>query len=357
MKIAIAGTRGIPNKYGGFEQFAQEISVELNSKGHDVTVFSPACRNDGFEQWNNIKIKKVTCPSLALWFKHFIYDFLSIHWAIKQNFDIIVICGYVTSFPALWWHRSKRKNMVILMDGMEWKRKKWNFMTRRMIKIMERWTCRLSSNLVVDHPVIQEYYKTHYHKDTHLIAYGCRIKNNIPMPHSPLSLAYPYFIVVARYEPENQLELVCRAFLKASEKNELLLFTNKDIKKYHHPKIHIILDEYNDDVLNFYRQKAKAYIHAYTVGGTNPSLIEAMAYCPTILAFDNAFHRFILKENAFYFKNEEELVLLMQKISAMQDETCDTLSKNRAIVLKEYQWEMIADQFIHLFNNILHDKE
>jgi glycosyltransferase involved in cell wall biosynthesis len=356
MKIAIAGTRGIPNNYGGFEQFAQELSRNLVIKGHAVTVFSPSYRNDVNEKWNNVSIKKIACPSVAGSFGHFIYDFLSIRWAVKQKFDVILVCGYVTSFPALWWYRSQRHRLVIHTDGLEWKRNKWNSLTRLIIKKMEKWTSQLAIHLVVDHPVIQEYYKTRYSKEVHRIAYGCDIRENILKPTDEKQIPNSYFLVIARNERENQLELICHAYLKSNTVEELIIFTNKPFKNQN-PKIHIILNEYNDEILNQYRRHAKAYIHAYTVGGTNPSLIEAMAYCPLILAFDNEFHRSILEKNAIYFSNEEELVLLLRQVSEQKLNVENLLNANRVKVLENYQWKIIAEQYIHLFNLIMNTYE
>lgn len=344
MKIAIIGTRGIPNRYGGYEQFAQHLSTELCKMGHQVAVYTPSYRKDVDNSWNKVEIRKVFFIRFLGSFFHFIYDFLSISDALKRNDDVLLICGYVTSFPGLWWYKKYEQKFFIHTDGFEWKRKKWNWLTRQFIKYCEKKIAKRFSNLISDHDDIHEYFLKQYQKSTFCIAYGCSKEIEIKHPQKD------YFLVIARNEKENQIDLVIRAFIKSASEKELWIFTNKHIKNIKHPKIKIFLNNYNEAFLNNIRMHASAYIHAFTVGGTNPSLIEAMGYCKLIVAYDNSFHRKILDKHALYFSTEAELTSIFQQLSSKNISFTDYY---KSMIDTKYNWQQITIQYISVFQQIL----
>lgn len=225
MKIAIVGTRGIPNRYGGYEQFAQHLSIQLSKLGYQVAVYTPSYRKDVGKTWNNIEIRKVLFIRVLGVFFHFIYDFISIANAIRKKDDIILICGYVTSFPGLWWYKKYQHKFLIHTDGFEWKRKKWNWIIKQFIKYCEKIIAQRFSNLINDHEDIQEYFIKQYQKQTFCITYGCSKEIEISNPQKN------YFLVIARNEKENQIDLIIRAYITSHSEKELWIFTNKHIKK------------------------------------------------------------------------------------------------------------------------------
>lgn len=349
MKIAIVGTRGIPNRYGGFEQFAQHLSLQLVELGHEVVVYTPKNRKDIGKEWNGIKIKKIFCPDFMGGFGQIFYDYFSLKDAIKSNYDVILVCGYVSSYPALYRFKKHSNRMLVHMDGLEWKRTKWNFLVKYAIKQIERKVSAMMPHMVTDHDFIHEYYKKNYQRETYNIPYGCVIDNSV----CDLKPEKDFFLSIARNEKENNLALICNAFLEANVDEDLIIFTNKPLKVYHQ-KIKVWVNEYRDEVLNRYRKQAKAYIHAYTVGGTNPSLIEAMAYSKIILATDNEFHKQILETDAFYFNHISELKNLIQSVS--KNERNDIhLNNNRKKVEQFYQWNDIAKRYEDVFKKMLNE--
>ncbi|MGQ9848308.1 MAG: DUF1972 domain-containing protein, partial [Bacteroidales bacterium] len=167
MKIAIVGTRGIPNNYGGFEQFAQYLSLELVRLGNNVTVYSPSYRKDFDNNWNGVYLKKIFCPRYFNGLSQVLYDYLSIKDAIKEKFDIILVCGYVTSYFALVCYNKYKNKIVVHMDGWEWKRKKWNILIRKLILFIEKKVVLKMPYLVADHELLKEYYYNKYNKNVY----------------------------------------------------------------------------------------------------------------------------------------------------------------------------------------------
>lgn len=351
MKIAIVGTRGIPNNYGGFEQFAQYLSLELTRNGQEVWVYNPSYRKDKIEEWKGVHIKKIFCLSLFNGLSQIIYDYLSVRDAIKEKSDIIIVCGYVSSYFALLHFIKYKTNIVVHMDGWEWKRKKWNVVTRFIIRFIEKQVVKKMPFLVVDHPILSQYFQKVYHKTVAEIAYGC-----VMLEVHPLSIAIekPYFLLIARNEKENNIDLVCKSFLESGVEANLYIFTNKKVGSQS-DKIKWILHEYDENVLNYYRSKALAYIHAYTVGGTNPSLLESMAYCKTIIALDNDFHRLILEDNALYFKTKDELTILFRMLISNKNIPLH-LEANRLKIIKNYQWSFVANHYLKLFKTMMNEQ-
>lgn len=344
MNIAIVGTRGIPNRYGGFEQFAQHLALELSKMDFNVIVYAPSYRNDVKEEWNFIRIKKIKFPKYFGSLYHFVYDFLSIRNAIKLNADAILVCGYVTALPAILWYRKYAHKMLIHTDGFEWKRKKWNKFIQLFIRYAEKTVAKQKVQLVADHIIIQKYFLEKYKQKVHCIAYGC--DTNIDFK----PIKFSFFLVIARNEKENQIELILESFISSNTESELWIFTNKPVPlKYKHPKIKVLLNVYDEQYLNNIRFNALAYIHAYTVGGTNPSLIEAIGHCKLIVAYDNEFHRDILSEKAIYFKNKNELIDLMKKIEQSDISYREEYQK---VVREKYQWSSIANQYVSIFKTM-----
>ncbi|MGL4338732.1 MAG: DUF1972 domain-containing protein, partial [Turicibacter sp.] len=159
MKIAILGTRGIPNNYGGFEQFAEYLSLGLIKRGHEVSVYNPHFHPYKEISFNGVSIIKKFSPEKQIGASaNFIYDFLCYKDAINKDFDVILECGYHSNAPSYFLKRKNKKPLLITnMDGLEWRRSKWNEFTRKLIKKLERIAVAKSDILVSDNLGIQEY--------------------------------------------------------------------------------------------------------------------------------------------------------------------------------------------------------
>ncbi|HNV94975.1 MAG TPA: DUF1972 domain-containing protein [Bacteroidales bacterium] len=351
MKISIVGTRGIPNNYGGFEQFAQYLSIELTKYGYDVWVYTPSYRKEKIDKWKGVHLKKIFCPSIFNGFSQILYDYLSLKNALKEKSDVVLVCGYVSSYLALLRYKKYKTKIVVHMDGWEWKRKKWNLFVRSMIRYTEKQVVKNMHFLVVDHPILKKYYLEKYKKDVFEIAYGCHLNDIVFLNEN---IDKPFFLVIARNEKENNIELVCQSFIESGIEAYLYIFTNKRVA-CKSDKIRCLENEYDENVLNYYRNKALAYIHAYTVGGTNPSLLESMAYCNTIIALDNDFHHFILEENALYFKTKDELTRLFRMLIFNKNVPLHR-EANRLIIQTNYQWSLVAEKYLELFNKMKNEQ-
>jgi len=363
MKIAILGTRGIPNNYGGFEQNAENLSIWWVKLGHDVTVYNPDEHPYKKSEWNKVKIKHIFSKEskLGIW-GTFIYDYLCLSDAVKQKYDIILNLGYVPS--ALFFNlkvKTKAK-FITNMDGMEWKRSKWKRILKEFIKYCEKRAVGLSDFLIADNPAIEDYYKKIYGVN-HIkyIPYGAELFNNPDLKYlGEYNLEpYKYFMLVARLEPENNIEMILDGYLMADVKEPFLVvggLSNKYakylLKKYKEAgKIRFLGGIYDYKKLSSLRWFSKLYFHGHSVGGTNPSLLEAMASNAYIAAHDNPFNRNVLGEGGFYFKTAEDIARLLKNFTDEYREKF--IEKNRQKIEEIYNWEKVSKQYLQVFEEVL----
>lgn len=320
MKIGIIGTRGIPNRYGGFEQFAQQLSVGLLKKKHAVFVYNSSLHPYQENEWCGVTI--IHCRD---WEDkigtagQFIYDLNCIHDARKRNFDILLHLGY-TSDAVWYWRWPKKTIHIVNMDGLEWKRSKYNQLTQRFLKWAESLAAKNADTLVADSPGIQEHLLATYQKQSIYIPYGAKVFNeNDPAVLEKYKLIpQQYFLLVARMEPENNIEMVIKGWLGSNQKISLAILGNINNQfgryitaKYSHPGIQFIPPVYDEVALNNLRYYSALYFHGHSVGGTNPSLLEAMACGCIIAAHDNIFNRAVLQNEADYFSSSGDVSLIM----------------------------------------------
>ena len=364
MKIAITGTRGIPNRYGGFEQFAEHLSSQLVERGYDVWVYNPSFHPVLCAEYNKVKIIRKSSPEKYIGpAANYLYDFLCLRDAVKRNTDIILECGYATATPAIRLLNFKKTRLLINPDGMEWERPKWNPLTRKIIQISEKTAVKLAHRLICDNPEIINYYKEKYSIDPIYIPYGADIFKN---PDKKVLedfniLPDEYFLLISRFEPANNLGMIMNGFLNSGSEKKLLVvgdprngFGRKLLKEFG-SKTNIIFtrDIFDQNILNNLRYFSKAYFHGHSAGGTNPSLLEAMAAGSLIISHDNKFNRIILKENALYFKNENDIIQILQSEKDWTPGKKSLVEENRIIIKENYQWEDISNQYEDLFKRIV----
>ena len=361
MNIAILGTRGIPNNYGGFEQFAEYLSVGLVDRGHQVTVYSPHFHPYQEKNFRGVTIQHVYSPEHLIGAAaNFTYDFQCMQHALKQGFDVLLECGYHSNAPSYYLMKGRKKPVLITnMDGLEWKRSKWNKFTRWLILQLEKVAVKKSHILVSDNKGIQDYYKRAYNAESVCIPYGADLIHDFK--EETLS-AYKlqkeqYYLLIARLEPENNIETILDGYaLATSEMPPMLVVGNHETaygvylkKKYaDYKNIRFLGAIYDFSQLNDLRCYAKAYFHGHSVGGTNPSLLEAMASNAPIVAHDNIFNQSVLKEDAYYFTTKETIrdFLLSPTDKAF---TQQAIRNNRSKIEHEYTWNAIIDQYEALF--------
>jgi len=374
MKIAFVSTRGIPNNYGGFEQFAEYISVGLAKRGHEIVVYSPHFHPYQESEYKGVRIKHIKSPEnwMGSSVGSFFYDFRCLRDALKnENFDIIYEAGYTSIIPAyIWFNVKKRKDVIVTtnMDGLEYKRTKFNSLVRKFVFWEERMAVKHSHYLVADNMGIQDYYKEKYGKPSKFLAYGADIHDDYDAELLKEFNLVPndYYLIVARMEPENNIEMAIQGYLASNEngKRPLILvgktntpFAKQLIKKYGNEKgLRFMGGIYDFKKLNSVRKFSYAYFHGHSVGGTNPSLLEAMASDVMMLAHDNIFNRAVLKENAFYYDGAESVTKLLNDIDNIV--SCNKeriVANNLEEIRTNYSWEHLVDQHEEYFKWLIED--
>lgn len=358
MKIAILGTRGIPNYYGGFEQFAEFFSVYLVEKGHEVYVYNS--HNHPFQEksFHGVTIIHQNDPEHKLGtFGQFLYDYNCIMDSRKRNFDIILQLGYTSN--SIWFFLLPKKKSIIItnMDGLEWKRTKYSRPVQQFLKFAERLAAVSSHYLVSDSLGIKKFLKERYKKESTYIAYGAHPFTN---PNEDILKKYEvekesYNMIMARFEPENNLDMVLEGVVANEEKTIILVVGNHNTKYGEYlknkfkssPNIRFMGGIYNLEHLDNLRYFSNIYFHGHSVGGTNPSLLEAMASKALIAAHNNDFNKGVLKENAVYFSNPEEVKNILTTIK--KNNNLHFVQNNFESIVEEFNWDIINGKYLQLF--------
>lgn len=354
MRIAIIGSRGIPNYYGGFEQMAQYLAVGLVSKGHQVSVYNSHTHPFKGDEWNGVKI--IHCfdaENMIGTAGQFIYDFNCILNARQKNFDVLLFLGYTSSSV---WGRIFPKNAVIIsnMDGMEWKRDKYSKPVQKFLRYAEKLAVKYSHYFIADSTVIQSYVEKKYNISSKYIPYGAEIfanKNEAILTRYGLT-KHNYHMLMARMEPENNIDMILEGFHKSNSEKTFIVIGNHYNsygkmmynKFSHDQRIHFVGAVYDAEITNTLRAYCKLYFHGHSVGGTNPSLLEAMANGSIIVAHDNDFNRAVLKEDAYYFKNAEDVLRLVVKSNGHK-ESAIMVENNFVKIEQQYNWPNIVNQY------------
>lgn len=354
MNIAIIGTRGIPNHYGGFEQVAQYLSAGLLAKGHSVTVYNSHNHPYKQKEWNGVQIIHCYDAEHTIGTAgQFIYDLNCIRNAGSKGFDIILFLGYTSSSV---WGRMFPRNAVIIsnMDGMEWKRSKYSRPVKRFLQYAERLAVKYSDHLVADSTAVQAYLDKKYAVESSYIPYGAEVCEHADEEQlKPYGLVkHNYFMLMARMEPENNIDMILDGFCrtKATERfivvgNTNNAFGKKMVGKYGgDDRVQFTGAIFEQATINTLRKFCKLYFHGHSVGGTNPSLLEAMAGGAVIAAHNNEFNRAVLQEDAFYFKESAEIVQLIDE--AIHSGARDEMVKNNLEKIKlHFNWPVIVDAY------------
>lgn len=362
MKIAIIGTRGIPNNYGGFEQFSEHLSVELVRRGHEVAVFNSDNHPYKEKDYKGVQIIHARDPEDKLGtFGQFIYDRNCIRICRKSDFDIILQLGYTSS--SIWSHRLPRKKSKVVtnMDGLEWKRSKFSKPVQRFLRFAEKLAVKNSDLLVADSIGIQEYLQKKYNVESKFIPYGAdEIKSCNDQHINDLGLEKNgFFLIIARLEPENNIKTIINGVLSSSCKTPIIVIGKKTtvhakqlISEYvSREQVQFLGGIYNKEILDALRMNCKLYFHGHSVGGTNPSLLEAMACSSLICAHKNAFNQHVLENDGCYFGNAEDVKTIVDDIDASVNEEwrANNLEKIRTI----YSWNSVINAYENAFQEAL----
>ena len=378
MKIAIIGCRGIPAKYGGFETFAQGLTENLVKNGYDVTVsceHEPSqSRKDNYE---GAKLEYFPVKPPKNYFLRKIYENLSdIYFLIKlsRKHQLIYFLGIeVGMFLFIPKILNRKSQVIVNIDGVMWQRSKFSLLERWLLKINHDMATVFADKIIVDAQAMKNYVDKKYLDKTSYLSYGIDIPKRITWNGESLELLKTYtsiemspgdyYLVVARLEPENNIHTIIDAFTQAEISIPLVVvgdFTSEAYKE----EIEAIAEEctqpgviflgsvYNQKLLDMLRQNCCAYIHGHSVGGTNPSLLEAAISKNIIIAHDNQFNREVCGTSAVYFKNEIELSRKMKSVYKHQQSYLKLKDDVYYRVKNNYQWDRITEGYLSLFQII-----
>lgn len=360
MRIAILGTRGIPANYGGFETFAEQLGTRLAARGHQVAVYGRKHYSTTDSRFYR-GVELVTLPTIRhKYFDTVIHTFLSVLHAAPQKYDVILICNAANSIFSLI-PRLFGTPTLVNVDGLERKRKKWNWVGRSYYLLSEWLSTFLPTAIVTDAQVIQDYYATRYKKESAMIAYGAEVaRRAAPEKLSRFNLSpNGYVLYVSRLEPENNAHLVIEAYEKVKTEMPLVVVGGAPyaeeyiarLKSTRDPRVRFLGFVFGEDYRAL-QQNAYCYVHATEVGGTHPALIEAMGAGNCALTLDTPENREVINGAGIVYGSVPDLTAKLQQVVNHPEMIGEYRRRAMARVLELYNWEEITDLYDELLSNL-----
>jgi glycosyltransferase involved in cell wall biosynthesis len=357
--VRILGTHGVPANYGGFETAAENVAKFLVRRDWRVIVY---CQIEGTgpiveDTWNGVE--RVLIPVLRDgWLGTSWFDLVSIRHAAKHR-DVCLTFGYNTAiFNVI--QRAKAVPNVINMDGIEWSRARWGFTRQVILYANERIACVVGNELIADHPEINSYLckKASARKIT-TITYGADAVSSPPadVPESHGLTPGKYLTLIARPIPENSILEIIRGFCRRERLTDLVVLGEyrPEQDRYHsevmaagNDRVHFLGGIYEPSKVQALRYHGLGYIHGHTVGGTNPSLVEAMAAGNPILAHDNPYNRWVAQEAALYFRTAEDVDEALTRLESEPGLAERLSAAARMRHASEFTWEYVGGQYEEL---------
>ena len=381
--VFIIGSKGIPGAYGGYETFVDKLTEYHQT--HENIKYHVACKDNRkfTETYQNARCFHLKVPHIgpaqAIW-----YDVAALadccEYIREKNIEkpiVYILACRIGPFMKKYVKKIHKLGGKVFVnpDGHEWLRAKWPAPVRKYWKISEKLMTQHADLMVCDSKNIEKYIRTTYAKynpNTTYISYGAETrKSNLPDDHKKLCRWYrdkrltpkSYYLVVGRFVPENNYETMIREFMQSKTEKSFAIITNVNHKfleeledKLHYqadPRIKFVGTVYDQEMLMKIRENAYGYFHGHEVGGTNPSLLEALTSTDLNLLLDVGFNREVAEDNALYWtKAPGDLARLI--------ESADTLSENQITALGQkakqriadaYSWQFIADEYEKLFCN------
>lgn len=361
MKIAIIGSRGIPARYGGFETCAERLAIGLKELGHEIVVYglSESSKESGL--YKGVKYYNFKAPKKKS-FQKPILALKSVIHCLREKADVVLFLG-VSAAPFSLLCRMSKMKTVINLDGLEWKRGKWGKLGRFYLRLSEGIAVRSCHSVIGDSKALIDIYKDLYGVESIYIPYGADVVDSVPFDSLKRYGLKPegYILQSCRLEPENNVHFVLEAYHKSRKtlplvilgdapqgsryKESLLKIAGKDVRFLGF----IFGPDYRQIVAH-----AGLYIHAHEVGGTNPSLLEAMAVGQAPLYLDVPFNREVAGDVGFPFKKDMiELSSLMDELIGRITEVRKRAKLARNVIRQRYSWESVIDEYERVFLRLL----
>lgn len=352
LSIAMIGTRGVPAAYGGFETAVEEIGSRLVEAGHEVTVY---CRGADSSLTEHLGMKLVHLPALHMKVAETLsHTALSVgHATVHRHPDVAFVFNAANA-PFVPWLRALGIPTAVHVDGLEWKRDKWQGMGRRYYRLVERLAVNWADALIADARGIADYYDTTFGATTEFIAYGAKVLTSISHEHlTPLGLQPKgYHLVVARFEPENHVDVIVEAYHRSASRLPLVVvgcapYAAAYTQKIHRiaesdPRIRLLGGIYDQVQLDELYAHSLTYVHGHSVGGTNPSLLRAMGGGTSVLAFDIDFNREVLGDEASFFSSVSALSHHFDVVESNPERHIALGGRLQRRVQKLYDWGAVS---------------
>lgn len=361
--ISILGTRGVPASHGGFETFAEQLSLYLVDHGWDVCVY---CQVDGSNEpaWEDYwhGIRRVFLP-----IKHngaigtVMFDWKSVLHVVRSKQDsLILTLGYNTAVFCSLYRACGRVNLIN-MDGVEWRRDKWKWYEKAWLWLNERIGCVVGNHLIADHPSIADHLASRVNRNKiTMIPYGANeiLKADIGKLRDFGVDPGRYVVVIARPEPENSILEIVKAFSRKPRGMKMVLLGRYDPDRnlFHKLVMEAAGDEvlmvgaiYDKSIVESLRYYARLYIHGHRVGGTNPSLVEALGAGLPVLAHDNQFNRWVVGNGAHYFHDESSCAIALDRLLEDDEEIARMANLSRERYQHQFTWNHVLEQYEALF--------
>ena len=384
--VYIIGSKGIPAKYGGFETFVEKLTEY--QKDSNIQYYVACMREnsaksgiteDRFEH-NGAICFNVDVPNIGP-ARAIAYDIAAVNKAIelaKENKDEAPIFYILACRIGPFISRIKRKilaiggTLLVNPDGHEWLRAKWSMPVRKYWKFSEKLMVKHADLLVCDSKNIEQYIQEDYKQyqpETTYIAYGTdTAPSNLKAEDTKVRNWYQekginengYYLVVGRFVPENNYETMIREFIKSKSKKDFVLITNVEQNKFYDQllqdtgfdkdiRVKFVGTVYDQELLKYIRENAFAYFHGHEVGGTNPSLLEALASTKLNLLLDVGFNREVGEDGAIYWK-KDELASVIEEVEEFDQATIADLDFNSSKrILSAFTWEKIVSNYEEVF--------
>ena len=362
--VFIIGSKGIPAKYGGFETFVDKLTELKKSKNIRYHV---ACmdKNSNEFEYNNARCFNVNVPNIGS-AKAVYYDIKALKDSIKyieenniENAIIYILASRIGPFIGYYKKQLKKLGVRLFVnpDGHEWKRAKWNNLIKKYWKLSEKLMVKHADLLICDSINIEKYIKENYKKynpKTTFIAYGASVeKSKLSDDDAKLLEWYKekevkpnqYYLVVGRFVPENNYETMITEFMRSNTKKDFVLITNVEQNKFYEElkektkfnedkRIKFVGTVYDEELIKKIRENAYAYIHGHEVGGTNPSLLEALASTKLNLLLDVGFNKEVGQDGAMYWNKEKgDLSKLIGNVEKLNKDKIQEFSQNAKICI------------------------
>lgn len=380
--VFIVGSKGIPGSYGGYETFVDKLTEYHQNEPR--LKYHVACKSDedGEFEYHNARCFKVKVPDIGP-AQAIYYDVAALNRTIEYIEQhriahpiVYVLACRIGSFTS-HFHKKLQKlggKLFVNPDGHEWMRAKWSAPVRKYWKISERLMVKHCDLLICDSKNIERYIHEEYGKycpETTYISYGAETRKSSLADDAPALLDWyaekglepkSYYLVVGRFVPENNYETMIREFMASDSKRDFALITNvsdkflDELKERTHfdrdPRIKFVGTVYDQELLMKIRENAYAYLHGHEVGGTNPSLLEALGSTDLNLLLDVGFNREVAEDAALYWTKEPgSLATLLERADSMGRDEISILKRlSSQAILQRYSWSYISQKYFILFS-------